>query len=124
VSEPVEAAHRRETPVNRGGSQPALLERAAVKLDVRTGSLQHGKADVDCPLEEAAKILTVGVERAATVASEERNSGQLRLVDETVRLGTLDHRGCRVDADNGHSSCSRKIKPSPHRQPAVWDALR
>jgi hypothetical protein len=69
VSEPVEAAHRRETPVNRGGSQPALLERAAVKPDVRAGSLQHGKADVDGPLEEAAEILTIGVERAAAVSS-------------------------------------------------------
>jgi hypothetical protein len=80
VGEAVVAADRRQTPVDRRGSQAPLLEGTPVELDVRSGRLENGDADVVSPLEEGAQVVTVGVEGAAAVAGEKRGRSELGVV--------------------------------------------
>jgi hypothetical protein len=86
VGEPVVAAHRRESPVDRRGRQAAVLHPSAVQLDVGSGRGQDDQADISRPLEEAARVVAIGVKGAAAVASKERRRGQLRLVARPVDL--------------------------------------
>ena len=67
-----EPANRGETPVDSGRSQTALLELAAVQLDVRSGGLEDVEVKSGGPLEVAAQVMAVGVERAVPLASWER----------------------------------------------------
>jgi len=101
VSEPVEAARRREAPVDGGGCQSPLLEGSAVQLDVGSGRLQYGQTDVGGPLEERAEIVTVRIERSAAVASKERSGSKLRLIDQYLSLGCLDQHGRRLECRHG-----------------------
>jgi hypothetical protein len=59
---------------------------------------------VGCPLEEATQIVAVRVQRAAAVASQERKSGELHIVDDEVVPRHLDGRRCHLDAGHGYSS--------------------
>jgi hypothetical protein len=36
------------------------------------------------PLEEAAQVVAIGVQRPAAVAGQERNGGELRIIDDEV----------------------------------------
>jgi hypothetical protein len=47
---------------------------------------QYGHADIGRPLEEATKIVAIGVQVSAAVASKERSSSQLRLIERAVRV--------------------------------------
>ena len=89
VREPVVAAHCRQSPVDRRGGQAAVLHPAAVELDVGSRRGQHGQADIGRPLEEATKIVAIGVKGSAAVASKERSRSQLRLIERTVRVQPL-----------------------------------
>jgi hypothetical protein len=62
VSEPVEAAHRRQPPVDRRCGKTSRLHPTAVQLDVRARRSQHGELVVGTPLEEAAQVVAVGVQ--------------------------------------------------------------
>jgi hypothetical protein len=64
----------------------ASLHPVAVELDVGSGRGQHGHADTGRPLEEATKIVAMGVKVSAAVASKERSRSQLRLIELTVRV--------------------------------------
>ena len=59
VSEPVEAAHRREPPVDRRRGEPPLLHGTSPQLDVRARRCEHRDVVVGGPLEEAAQVLAV-----------------------------------------------------------------
>jgi DNA-binding transcriptional ArsR family regulator len=48
---------------------------------VGPGRGEDGEVVVRGPLEEATEIVAVGVERAAVVAGQERNSGELRVIE-------------------------------------------
>ncbi len=85
VSEAVEPAHRRQAPVDRRRRQSPLLHPTAVKLDVRTGRGEYDDLGVRRPLEESAEIVTVGIQGAAAVASQEGNGGELRVIDDESR---------------------------------------
>ncbi len=106
VREPVVAANRRQTPVDRRRRQSALLHRRAVDLDVRSRRGQHLEARVGGPLEEVAQILAVRLERSAAVAGQERCSRQLRLVRRRHRL--VGERECRGRHDQ---SCRHREPP-------------
>jgi hypothetical protein len=70
------------------------------------------------PLEEAAKILAVCLERAAAVASQERRSSKLRLVEPGIVERRLDR--CGGGTDRGHgciSSSCWEIQQTPHPPP-------
>jgi hypothetical protein len=100
VREAVEAAHRREPPVDRRRSEPSLLQRASPQLDVRAGRRKHGNVVVGGPLEEASQVLAVGLEGAAAVARQERRGSELRFVERRIVERRL-HR--RVGgSDRGH----------------------
>jgi hypothetical protein len=81
VSEAVEAAHRREPPVDRRGGEPSFLHGDSPQLDVRPGCGEHGHVMVSGPLEEAAQILAVRLEGAPAVARQERRGSELGLVE-------------------------------------------
>jgi hypothetical protein len=95
VSEPEEATHRRQPPVDRRRRQPAVLHRRAVQLDVRPGRSEDNQFVIGGPLEEHAQIMPVRLQRPAAVPGEERDSRQLRLIESCVRLEKLHHRGRR-----------------------------
>ena len=80
VSEPVQAAHRREPSVDRRGCEPSLFHVMTEQFDVRACRPADLEPDRGGPGEEEAKILPIRLQGAAAVAGEERNGGQLRLV--------------------------------------------
>jgi hypothetical protein len=53
---------------------------------VRSGRGQYDQADIGRPQEEATKVVAMGVEGAAAVASKERSRSQLRLIARPVDL--------------------------------------
>jgi hypothetical protein len=80
VGKPVEAAHRREAPVDRRRRKPSFFHRASPQLDVRAGSGEHWDVVVGGRLEEAAQVVPVRLEGAAAVARQERRRSELGLV--------------------------------------------
>ena len=74
------------SPIDRRGGQAAVLHPRPVQLDVGPRRGQQRQADTRRPLEELAKIGTVGVQRAAAVAGEERSRSELRFIERTVRV--------------------------------------
>jgi len=133
VSEPVVAAHCRQSPVDRRRRQSALLRRGAVDLDVGSGRGEHVEVLVGGPLEEVAQIVPVGVERSVAVARQERSRRQLRLVRPTVRLvvGGDDGLGCQQCCHRvpqrfmgGPHNMGASATPSYRAtEPAVRDAI-
>jgi hypothetical protein len=81
VGEAIEAAHRRQPTINRRRGQSTVFHPASVQLNVGPGRGENGEVDVGCPLEEATEIVAVRVQRAAAVAGQERNSGELGVVN-------------------------------------------
>ena len=106
VSEAVEPAHRRQASVDRRCRQPSLLHPTAVQLDVRARRREHGEVGVRRPLEEPSEIVTVGVQGAAVVASQESNGGELGVVDDRVVRWPRDCPRRSPDGDLGWSSLS------------------
>jgi hypothetical protein len=104
VREPVEATHRREATVDRRGREAAVLHPGAEQLDVRPARLHDGDAVVAGPLEEAAQVVAVRIERAAVVAGKERDRSKLRLINFVLGPGRPDRRRCRLDGGHGWSS--------------------
>jgi len=90
VGEAIEAAHRRQARVDRRRCQASVFHPASVQLDVGPGRGEHGEVFVGCPLEEAAEIVAVGLERSAVVAGQERDGG---------KLGALDREGLPYATD-------------------------
>jgi hypothetical protein len=101
VGEPVEAAHRREPPVNRRRGEPPSLHGASPQLDVRAGRREHGDVVVGGPLEEAAQVLAVGLKGTAAVARQERRRSELRLVEPSIGERRLQRRAGR-ETDGAH----------------------
>jgi hypothetical protein len=106
VSEAVEAAHRRQPPVDRRCRQALLLHPASEQLDVWARGRQHSELHVGRPLEEPAQVVPVRVQRVAAVASQETNGGELRIIDDEIVARRLDCRRCRVDRGHGCSPSS------------------
>jgi hypothetical protein len=102
--EPVEATDRREPTVDRRRREPAVLHPGAEQLDVRTARLQDGHAVVLGPLEEAAQVVAVRLERSAAVAGKERDRSKLRLIDLELDPGCPDRCRCRLDGGHDWSS--------------------
>jgi hypothetical protein len=119
VGEAVEAADRRQPPVDRRCRQAPLLHTASKQLDVWTRGRQDTELHVGRPLEEPAQVVAIRVQRAPAVASQERNSGELRVIDDKVVARRLDCRRCRVDRGHGCSSSSWENQPTPPSQPAI-----
>ncbi len=103
VSESVEAAHRRQATVDRRRRQSLLLHPTAVQLDVRTRRREYDELVVRRPLEEPAQVVAIGIQGAAAVAGQERDSGELRVIDDEVVCRQLDCR--RRGLDGGHGCC-------------------
>jgi hypothetical protein len=104
VRESVEAIDRRESTVDRRRGEPAVLHPGAEQLDVGTARLHDGDAVVGSPLEEAAQVVAVHLERPAAVAGKERDRSKLRLIDVELEPGLPD--GCRCGLDGGHGWAS------------------
>ena len=81
VGEAVVPADRRQTPVDRGSSEPAFVHPRPIQLDVRSGRLERSQTNVVSPLEELAQIGAIRIEGAAAVPREERRRGELGLVE-------------------------------------------
>jgi hypothetical protein len=111
VREPVVAAHRRETSVDRRRGQAALFHGRPVDLDVRPGRCQDHEVLVRGPLKEGAQVLTVGLEGSAAVPGEERRSRQLRLIGRWHCVFVGPQRRRR------HDQCCR------HREPPQVERL-
>jgi hypothetical protein len=73
VCESVEATDCREPTVDRRRREPAVLHRAAEQLDVRTARLHDDDAVIAGPLEEAAQVVAIRLERATAVTGKERD---------------------------------------------------
>jgi hypothetical protein len=71
---------------------------------VGTARLHDGDAVVAGPLEEAAQVVAVGLERAAAGAGKERDRSKLRLINLELHPGRPDHRRYRLDGDHDWSS--------------------
>jgi len=95
VREPVEATDRRESTVDRRRREPAVLHPGAEQLDVRTARLHDGDAMVGGPLEEAAQVVAVRLDRPAAVAGKERDRSKLRLIDLEPDPACPDRCRCR-----------------------------
>ena len=80
VSEPIEAAHRREPPVDRRRRQLPFLHRGAVQLNVRPRCLENLQPVITRPLKEHAQVMPVGLQRSAAITSEESHCRHLRLI--------------------------------------------
>jgi len=104
MREAIEAAHRGQSTVDRRSRQSSVFHPASEQLDVGPGRREDSEVVLGCPLEEATEIVAVRVQRAAAVASQECNSGQLRVVDDEVVPRHLDGRRCRLDRVHGCSS--------------------
>jgi hypothetical protein len=104
VREPVEATDRGESTVDRRRREPAVLHPGAEPLDVGTARLHDGDAVVGGPLEEAAQVVAVRLERPAAVAGKERDRSKLRLIDLELDPGCPDRCRCRLDGGHGWSS--------------------
>jgi hypothetical protein len=104
MREPVEPTDCREPTVDRRRGEPAVLHPGAEQLDVRTARLHDGDAVVGGPLEEAAQVMAVRLERAAVVAGKERDRSKLRLINFVLAPGRPDRRHCRLDGGHGWSS--------------------
>ena len=89
VRESVEAAHGRESSVDRRRGETALFHVVPVQLDVRTGRVEHVESRTRGPTEEAAQILPVRLERASAVAGQERDRGELRLIEHLLAAADL-----------------------------------
>jgi hypothetical protein len=94
VREPVGATDRRQATVDRRRREPAVFHPGAEQLDVRTARLQDGDAVVRGPLEEAAQVMPVRLERPAAIAGKERDRSKLRLVDLELDPGLPDRCRC------------------------------
>jgi hypothetical protein len=104
VRESVEATDRRESTVDRRGCEAAVLHPGAKQLDMRTACLEHGDAVVGGPLEEAAQVVAVRLERPAAVAGKERDRSKLRFIELEPGPGHAYRRRCRLDGGHGWSS--------------------
>jgi len=80
VGEAVVAAHRRQQPIDRRRSKPALFHRGAIDLDVGSGRVEHGEVLIGCPLEVVAQVVAVGLEGAPVVPGQECGSRYLGFV--------------------------------------------
>lgn len=69
MGEAVEAAHRRQPPVDRRCRAAACLHQGPEQLDVRTRGGQHSELRVGRPLEEPTQVVAVRVQRATAVAT-------------------------------------------------------
>jgi hypothetical protein len=101
VSEAVEAAGGRETPVYGRGGQPPLLHRRAVHLKVGAAGFEHGQTVVGRPLEQVAQIMAVSVERSTAVAGPERDGCQFRRIHGALGSWKLNGR-----SNSGHGCSS------------------
>ena len=79
---------------------------------MRASGLDHDHAVVGRPLEEAAQVMAVRLERASAVPSQERRGSQLGIVNRVVGLAVLDGR-------HGWSSCFIGGSVQPAAQPAI-----
>jgi hypothetical protein len=104
VCEPVEATDRRESTVDRRRREAAVLHPGAEQLDVRPARPHDTDAVVAGPLEEAAQVVAVRLERAAAAAGKERDRSKLRLINLVLGPGRPDRRRCRLDGGHGWSS--------------------
>jgi hypothetical protein len=79
---------------------------------VRTIRPEHDDAVVGGPLEEAAQVVAVRLERPAAVAGKERHRSKLRLIELELDPGLPERCRCRLDG-GGHSwsSLSREDQP-------------
>ena len=93
VSEPVETARGGQAAVDRRSGQATLLHRTAVKLEMSPLRFEHSQVVISSPLEEVAKIVTVGVQGAAAVAGQKRDRCQLGRIDGEPGSWTLEVRG-------------------------------
>jgi hypothetical protein len=100
VREPVEATHRRQATIDRRCRQPTVLHPGAEQLDVRTARLHDGNAVVGGPLEEAAQVVAVRLQRPAAVAGKKRDRNKLRLINLELDPGHPNR--CRGRLDGGH----------------------
>jgi hypothetical protein len=80
VREPVQAAHRRQAPIDRRRCESALLHVMTEQLDVRACRSEHLESNGPGPGEEEAEVLPVRLQRSTAVAREERHRSQLCLV--------------------------------------------
>ena len=87
VSDAVKATHRRVSTVDRRRREPAVLHPGAEQLDVCTARLDDGDAVVGGPLEEAAEVVAVRLDRPGAVAGKERDRSKLRLIDLELNPG-------------------------------------
>jgi hypothetical protein len=71
---------------------------------VRTARLHDSDAVVGGPLEEAAQVVAVRLERATAVAGKERDRSKLRLINLVLGPEPPDRRHCRLDGGHGWSS--------------------
>ncbi len=119
VSEPVEAADRREAPVDRRGGKRPLFHRAAVQLDVGPGGGEHGEVVAERPLEVHAQVVPVRLEGAAAVARQERHDRQLSFIDRNIWTRKPD-RSLRCLQSHCCPPSPWENSEHPDPQPAVW----
>src|SRR5919106_1622499 len=120
VRKPVEPTDRRQATVDRRRGEPAVLHPGTEQLDVRATRPEHGDALVGGPLEEAAQVVAIRLERPAAVAGKERNRSELRFIELEPGLGLSDRRRCRLDGGHGWSSLCWEDQPTCGGQPAFW----
>jgi predicted metal-dependent hydrolase len=101
VCESVEATHSREPTVDRRRREPAVLHPGAEQLDVRTARLHDDDAVIAGPLEEAAQVVAIRLERATAVTGKERDRSKLRLIDLDLEPGRPNRCRCRLDGGHG-----------------------
>ena len=76
------------------------------------------RAVVDSPLEEAAQVVAVGVQRAPAVARQKGDGCQLGFIDDGVGLLQLERRRSRLDGGHGSASSSMGRVSEPARRSA------
>jgi hypothetical protein len=91
---------------------------------VRTRGRQDGELHVGSPLEEAAKVMTVGVESPPAIAGKERQSSELSVIDDEVVLLGLDGHAAGLDGCHGGTSSLWEVQRTARREPAIQDATR
>ena len=121
VGEAIEAADRREPPVDGGGGQAPFLQGADVELDLRAGGAQDGEPDLGGPLEKDPQVVSIRVERPAVVAGQECGRRELRLVEAGVAGGQCQLVGGGVECRHSASFIGKhqtQVDAASSRPPA------
>ncbi|MFZ0059333.1 MAG: hypothetical protein WAL35_04725, partial [Acidimicrobiales bacterium] len=98
MGEAVEAAHRRQSPVNRRSGDAPLLERCAVELEVRSRRIENRELRIGRPLEKGAKVEAAGVESSPAVAGEKSHCGHVCFVKGKLPPRWFKGRGRRLQS--------------------------